>query len=556
MFTCRISFGSLLGLLVLAFCGCSKTETKPALPSPPPSPSSSELRTVARVHWLGRERLDAEPNATNLVAIWKLPESANLAARVLDKLSLAPWGLQRGSATPTNPPSDLFRAVLEDILQAECFLEIRGGTNQPGELALALRLDAGRAAAWQTNLATVFESLTGRKPEVAANGWAFTQPHWPARIELTRAGDWTCFGLAAGSNGSLGAMTAQLPLFTPAKSAEWLEAEFDALGVSRALGLNWKLPADWPRLSLSLASRNGAVQTRAGLTFAQPLALELADWRFPTNLIHEPLIAFTAVRGLTKWLDSLPAWKELPLGSAPSQLFTWALNGIPLQTYLAIPDADASNRVEQLSAALIERSRSFFATNTFGKLERTNGVLNWVDFPFLPPSLEAMSLPAGEFIVAGFSPGARTNRHNPDALMAQFLTRTNLVYYDWEITEPRVEAWIYLGQTLRLVTRHAQLPPQGQAQNWLNALAPKLGNSVTAGALTAPNQLTFTRTSSFGFTALELQLLADWLASPDFPHGLHSFNAEPDPRLYQVRPRPAGGAAPAPDSPTPPPAPR
>ena len=139
--------------------------------------------------------------------------------------------------------------------------------------------------------------------------------------------------------------------------------------------------------------------------------------------------------------------------------------------------------------------------------------------------------------------------------MGQFLTRTNLVYYDWELTEPRIEAWIYLAQTLRLVTRHAQMPPKGHAQNWLMALAPKLGNCVTAGALTAPNQLSFTRTSSFGFTALELQLLADWLESPDFPRGLHSLNAEPDPRLYQTAPRPPGGASSAP-VPTPPPAPR
>lgn len=544
-----------MGLCALSLAGCGKSEPKPA-PSSAPAGAPGELRTVARVHWLGQQRIAADPNATNLVAIWSLPESAKLADQALGRLALAPWGLQRGSTVPTNPPSALFRTALEDVLASECFLEIRGATNHLGEFSLAVRLDAARAAAWPTNLAAVFESLTGQKPALTSNGWTFTQARWPQRIELMRAGDWTFFGLAGGANVSLGAMVSQLQQFTPAPTAEWLEAEFDAAGVSAALGLDWKLPAEWPRLSLSVASRNGAVHTRAGFTFAQPLGFDLANWQFPTNLIHEPLIAFTAVRGLTKWLDSLPAWKELPLGPAPSQFFTWALNGIPLQTYLAIPTADASNRVEQLSASLLQRSQQFFATNTFGKLERaTNGALNWVDFPFLPPSVEAMSLPAGEFIVAGFSPGVRTNRHTPEALMGQFLTRTNLVYYDWELTEPRIEAWIYLAQTLRLVTRHAQMPPKGHAQNWLMALAPKLGNCVTAGALTAPNQLSFTRTSSFGFTALELQLLADWLESPDFPRGLHSLNAEPDPRLYQTAPRPPGGASSAP-VPTPPPAPR
>jgi len=40
--------------------------------------------------------------------------------------------------------------------------------------------------------------------------------------------------------------------------------------------------------------------------------------------------------------------------------------------------------------------------------------------------------------------------------------------------------------------------------------------------------LTFARKSTLGFTALELHLLADWLESPRFPHGLHTFPAPPD----------------------------
>jgi hypothetical protein len=41
-------------------------------------------------------------------------------------------------------------------------------------------------------------------------------------------------------------------------------------------------------------------------------------------------------------------------------------------------------------------------------------------------------------------------------------------------------------------------------------------------------RLVFTRTSTVGFTALELHLLADWMESPQFPRGLHTLLAPPE----------------------------
>jgi hypothetical protein len=58
--------------------------------------------------------------------------------------------------------------------------------------------------------------------------------------------------------------------------------------------------------------------------------------------------------------------------------------------------------------------------------------------------------------------------------------------------------------------------------NWLRTVKDRLGNSTTRIALTRPNQLTFDRTSTIGLTGAELNLLADWLESPNFPKGLYS----------------------------------
>jgi hypothetical protein len=51
----------------------------------------------------------------------------------------------------------------------------------------------------------------------------------------------------------------------------------------------------------------------------------------------------------------------------------------------------------------------------------------------------------------------------------------------------------------------------------------KVGNSWTVFSKTGPSQLSFSRSSGIGLTALEMQLLADWLQSPTFPRGLNTF---------------------------------
>jgi hypothetical protein len=112
-------------------------------------------------------------------------------------------------------------------------------------------------------------------------------------------------------------------------------------------------------------------------------------------------------------------------------------------------------------------------------------------------------------------------------MIQDILSRTNLVYYDWEITGPRVTSGLELGQTARQILRQAQMSLDSASLNWLGVLVPRLGTSATIVSLTAPNQLAFARKSTLGFTALELHLLADWLESPQFPCGLHSMLAQP-----------------------------
>ena len=125
-------------------------------------------------------------------------------------------------------------------------------------------------------------------------------------------------------------------------------------------------------------------------------------------------------------------------------------------------------------------------------------------------------------------PYGRTNQPVPAELWPTIFSRTNLLSYHWEITQPKIEAWLFNGQTLRLVLHQAQLPAPSAGMAWLKSAGLKLGNSITMTTRTGPAQISFVRQSSIGLTAVELNLLADWLESPRFPVSLHSFLAPPE----------------------------
>ena len=145
----------------------------------------------------------------------------------------------------------------------------------------------------------------------------------------------------------------------------------------------------------------------------------------------------------------------------------------------------------------------------------------------MTPYLKSLETNGEHLIFGGFFPGPETSSGIPAELLPQFVGTTNLVCYDWELTEARSEQWLYAGQFLRFVCFMEQMPLELASREWLKTVSVKLGNSVTAVTRTAPNQLSFVRRSTLGFTGIELQLLSDWLEAPGFPSGLHSFIPAP-----------------------------
>jgi hypothetical protein len=532
-------------MLILALGGgCSKSGSNDSAGKQP-----GQSGPAAAIHWIGMGRVAADTNAAGFLKIWRLPESERLKAQTLDKLALLPWGLPgtNHQATITNyapfvranHSASLLRLVLEDLISAEWYLEIRDQTPQSGQIALAVQLRPERAGVWETNLGAVLESLTGARRTLvqsgdASRGWDIraTQasaafPAIARHAQLIHSGQWMIFGLAVDQNAVFADLLSkvqhnQTPGTTPEKN-DWLETALDFKRLSTLFSWGWDLPQDWPRISFAITGNGKDVVTRGHLNFSKPLP-EIEPWNIPASLIHEPLHSFTAVQGLKSWLSSWPAWQNLHAGAPPNQLFCWAQGGSPFLGYAASPLADAPGAMAKIAPAIMDSLNPLLATNRTGKWERATNSdgLVWNMVPIINPFVQSTEVGQQHFLLAGLSPLAITNTRAPTVTLKELTGQPNVVYFDREITSPREDAWVYLGQLFRIIMRRNQLPPEGPPLSWLKASGPFLGTSATTVTKTGPAELSLVRTSTVGLTALELQLLADWLESPRFPFEPHS----------------------------------
>lgn len=537
MATRIFTFISLAALL----SGCGKSNTEAGAPKTAPA-SPPAMNAVARIHWLGMKNISVDRNAIGLMQVWNLPEGTNLERQTLSRLCEAPWRFLRGQTNPAS--TNLLQPLLQDLVDEESYVEIdqpSDATNRSGEMVLAIRLNEQRAAAWQTNVAEALESLTGIRPTNSSTpgGWVLHKHHAPNLIECSRAGEWVVLGAGWDHNALMEKTLARIsqehrPFPAPSQTS-WLEADFSPSRVATALGIAGNFPTNLPNVFLVLRGESQNVRMHAELTFPKPLELDLQRWQVPTNLIGEPLLSFMAVRGIQSRLASLPAWNNLQIGPPPNQLYVWSTPGFPVNTFMAAPMADASNRVSQISDFVLKNQQSWFSTNhrlaVFQRSRSFNG-LEWAGAPYVKPFLQSTSDGSGQFAFGGFFRPAVSTANAPLSadLLSGLFARTNLVLYDREHTDSRVQEWLYIGQFIRLIVERPQLPSDSAGLKWLKASDGKiLGDSLTEVTQLAPDRLAIDRSSDVGLTGIELQVLADWLESSDFPLSLHSLQSSKPP---------------------------
>jgi len=539
-----------LGLLG---AGCSKSgdNTSPGKDqkvSTPAKPTPA-AETIGKIHWLGKDRLAASTNVDTLMGIWGLTESTNLEAQTLAKLATAPWRLISGAPEVATAPVSLLSPLLKDLLDKEVLVEVRQTEEQPGALVLAVRVDAAKSALWATNLAAVAGSLAGSQPTPeGTNGWILQKAAAPNIFELQFAGDWVVVGISQSSNRFAGEIAQRLLKSSTllADTNYFISLDLDLPRISRAFELGWNFPSEWPRITLTLNGEGESVRTRAELVFPHSLPFQVEAWNIPTNLVFDPLLSFTAVQGIAPWLNTWPAYQNLHLGPAPNQMFLWAQNGIPFQSYVAAAVPNSATLISNLVQTLSDQVNPWMTNHAAGYFDRgTNAAeVVWSEVPFMSPFLRAAPPLQTNFVFGGLIGVLSTNRSAPPELLKQFETKKDLVGYDWEVTGPRIQQWLYFGQLIRFALSKAQIPPSSAGFAWLRSLESRLGNSGTTLSLTGPNRLTLVRNSGAGFSSAELLWLVDWLESPSFPKGLNTFTGKPEllkPRAgKQVKAEPLG----------------
>ncbi len=573
----RLALSLTTACFLLAVTGCSKSDSElKTSDSRLQTPDSRQ--TVARLHWLGKKRLAAESNATNFMDLWNLPESAKLEAQTLEKLSTAPWRLLSAATPLSNAPTSVLRLLLEDMVREESYLEVQAATNQPGALVLAIRLDAVRAALWRTNLPIVLQSIFGSstEPIVQAPTADFSLQTSDFKFDLSRSGHWTLLSLSQVSPASATPRPSTLdpqpsPLsdfaariqrdhapFSVQATNYWLTTEADlrllaTLFRPSTSSLQPSMIENLPRLNLTLIGDGQNVRTRGELDFPAPLAIPLAPWILPTNLVREPLISFGAVRGLRGLLAALqvPSW--LGLSAWPDQFYSWGRSGPPLQIFAAFPTRNASNDFHQLSHPVAEWINAHLPATNYGSLAfATNApLLTWDGLYYGLPSLRVVTNASSDFLMLALAPvqWARTNEL-PATLNERIANETNLLALAWEFTGERLSLWRYFDDASRMTfdaTHRPRLNRYMASIEWVANVRTNLEHSITEVRLADPARLTFARKATVGLTGWEINVLANWLELPQFPAGfqtLFATNSTPPINRRKASPNPPSNSAP------------
>lgn len=518
---------------ILMGTGCQPASQPPVTTHVASTPLHPD--TVLRAHWTGKHTLGVAASAFTLMRLWELPESRQLQSYFLARLAVATFGGEP-SSSGTVSPNPFLVVLLDELVDREWFLELRQSSNQSPQFVFAIHLDSNRCSTWRANLAWAFSSATGVHPTTQAGGWTMKHPRTHQLIELRQVSDWILVGATLEPSNLLNETIERIRRDgTPAgwqRVGSWLEVDADmdwAAGQLQVPGGS-RIPAS--KLALTLTGDGAHTVTHAILSFAAPLQPQLEAWVFPTNQITSPLVGFSAVRGISGLLTSGLLQKPLGITPAPDQFFSWASAAAPNHLQFALP-LSAAPDMSPLFFKWIQGGNTWLQTNGLGHLaplpDRPG--LAWQGLPVFSPVVAVAKVDSVPWLlgssVAAAPPDAKAPtpvypRLSLEALVAEVQSRSNLVAYSWETTGARAESFYLMSQVSRVARLHPQLPAGAPSAQWIQSVRLRLGNATSWVSLTAPDQLTFERRSTVGFTAAELHLLSDWMESPDFPRGLYS----------------------------------
>ncbi len=501
---------SAVALAAMVFAGCQNDFSRAI------APRTAGDDLVLRAHFIGSEQLSKDKSAPALNEVWKLKSSADLRNHALDRFAGLPFfWLSNALPKGASNQSALFRPLLDDALAWESFVEWHASA-----FSLATKLPDSRAKDWDNNLRRAIANWKLGTPSPlshpGANGWELTRAG-ASLFRFARVGDWTAVTIGPGATSVESNAFARIKQLPGKSSGAWLEGDANLAQWRGRLsvldGFN-----DLPTAHFSLSNRADFVRTLVHLDFPKPHQWKTEPWQMPTNLMWDPLMDFTVARGIGGVLEKLPVFSKLGWDPAPSQICGWGIRDFPFQVNYAFPARNVNRHLNNIAPRLRTEIQRLGGTNFLGFLVLETNQLNlsWRGLPLAAPQIEAVKDGSKEFAVVSFFPIARLKDRPPQELFAQ-IERNDLVLYDWESTQHRMNTWRQVYQLGEIGTQRPLSFTNALDQRWQTDIAPRLRDCVTEMHASSPSQMTVVRKSSVGLSAIELVTLSRWIESADFP---------------------------------------
>lgn len=465
-------------------------------------------------HCQGSPALKADTNMVAVNKIMALPPSAafyKLALTRLASLLAADFGL------PTNSASSL-APLVGSVFETEAAGNFDGAEGKPPAFLLTLKLDEAGAKAWQTNLAAAFGKAGEKFTMDGFDGirWDLAQggPIWivPARgWLLTGRGD----EFSAVQSAYLQAIKNKMRPF-PSLTNQWLQAELDAMRLRPWLP-EWLRLVKPGKIKINVKLEKNFFHETAQVTYSEDVQWTAHEWKTPTNFLRGPLMSFATGQDIEAYLDLPGDFSRIWSSLLTNQFFAWSASEMPLQNYVAWPATDPTNTLEKIG----EDAPAAFNSD----LKRINGgQLQWrsddkrlttANLGMMGPALDIAQDCGRQYLLLNMFPVTPREDPVPNELLKQFTSHTNLVFYNWELTGPRLQEWRLLSQSL-LEFPGPRTPEMNMARKvqgrWLGSLRPLVGNSITEVTRVSPREISITRNSPVGMTAFEILLFSDWLS--------------------------------------------
>lgn len=479
--------------------------------------------TLVRWHYAGAEACTKDgAQGTRVKAVLKERSTQALLQEALGKMAQAvAQGATNAGPQGGEAAAGRVRSLLGDLMAAESRGEWAVGVGQAQSVGVAARLSGAQREEWSahwSNLVTLCGG--GVQGALRVGGWSGWESKWPSSKGWCRwgqAGEWTVVGFGAGEATVFDKVLAGGGDLL--NTNDWLGVQVNLPRVAEVLG--WGLPVRWPEADLHVFGRGADVRMTGRLRLSEDLNYQWAPWRMPTNTISDPLISFTAVRGLRNLVKELAVVRELGMSQLPDSVFGWALASIPFQTFVSWEWPEGRDSLPSVAAKAAVVATNRLPGLTHGKIEykAEEKRVVWTGMPILQPFLTGASEKDAGYVLGGVFPPPRRYVAGPQELYAEVVKNTNVLYLDWEITQKRMDDWRQLKNLYWMLSGYIPPNTNHAAQRWLadTNITRKLENAMTEVSVVSGRELAVRRTSSIGLTGFELVMLLRWVDDPGFP---------------------------------------